>query len=143
MITLSIRQPFAGAVASGWKTVENRSQMFTHRGTFLIHAGTRFHAWGERATAEVETVSGHQVPMAGGPGGPTAWQYGAIIGVADLHAAHRGCDGSCSPWAHPGDVHHLIRDARPLRLPVPCPGRLGPFTPAPEVLTRVREVWPR
>ena len=52
MIALSIRQPFAGAVATGWKTVENRSQMFTHRGTFLIHAGTRFHAWGERATAE-------------------------------------------------------------------------------------------
>lgn len=143
MIALSIRQPWAGAVALGWKPVENRGRMLSHRGLFLIHAGQRLAA--DYQAAE-DAFAGHglSIPAFGMPGESPAWAFGAIVGVAELHAAHRGCDGSCAPgWAQRGQVHHVIRNARPLRRPVPCPGRLFPFTPEPEVLDLVREVWPR
>lgn len=143
MKALSIRQPYAGALASGWKDVENRRVLMSMRGRFLIHAGQQLHATGQRAIAIVEELSGQKVPLLGAPGQATEWTLGAIVGVAEISAAHRGCDGSCSPWAEPGMVHHRIVNARPLRRPVPCPGRLHPFTPDPITLAAVREVWPR
>lgn len=144
MIALSIRQPWAGAVALGWKPVENRGRMLSHRGTFLIHAGQRFADDYVGAMATIRAADHDPPEVFGTPGESPAWAFGAIVGVAELHAAHRGCDGSCAPgWAQRGQVHHVIRNARPLRRPVPCPGRLFPFTPEPEVLDLVREVWPR
>lgn len=37
--TLTVKQPWAGLIASGVKTVENRTWRTTHRGPLLIHAG--------------------------------------------------------------------------------------------------------
>lgn len=143
MRALSVRQPFAGALALGWKDTENRPRLMSLRGVFLIHAGQQLHSWGQRAFDEVQSLSGQEVPLLGGPGQQPAWELGAIVGVAELTAAHRGCDGSCSPWAHPAAAHHRVANARPLRRAVPCPGKLHPFTPDPDVLSEVREVWPR
>lgn len=143
MKAISIRQPWAGAVMQGWKTVENRSQMFSHRGEILIHAGRLLADDFTGAERTILDHAGAEVPLLGRPGQPVAWQLGAIIGVADLYAAHRGCDGSCAPgWAQAGKVHHLLRNARPLQRPVPCPGRLGVFIADRTVLDAVRDVWP-
>lgn len=127
MKALSVRQPFAGALALGWKDVENRSRMLSLRGTFLIHAGGQLHSWGQTAFDMVEQISGEKVPLLGGPGQPPAWTLGAIVGVAELTVAHRGCDASCSRWAHPGDVHHRVVNARPLRGPRRGPGGVAPM----------------
>lgn len=143
MFALSIRQPYAGALAAGWKDTENRTRMLSLRGRFLIHAAGQLHSSGQHAFDEVEHLAGQKVPLLGAPGQATEWTLGAIIGVAELRSAHRGCDGSCSPWAHPGFVHHQVVNARPLRLPVQCPGRLHPFTPDAATLAAVKEVWPR
>jgi hypothetical protein len=140
---LSIRQPYAGAVALGWKDVENRGQMFHHRGLLLIHAGGQLAADFTTATTTVEDLSGQTLPQLGSPRESPAWAMGAIVGVVEVSAAHRGCDGSCSPWAQPGRVHHMLTHVGVLRRPVPCPGRLYPWTPEPDVLAEVKAVWPR
>ncbi len=142
MKAISIRQPWAGAVALGWKPIENRTRMFSHRGQVLIHAGLNL---ADNYPMVEATFAGaeREIPNLGITG-QTAWAFGAIIGAADLHSAHRGCDGSCAPgWAQRGQIHHLLRDAVVLRRPIPCPGRLGIWTPDDDVLAQIREVWPR
>lgn len=143
MKALSIRQPWAGAVALGWKDVENRTRMVGHRGRLLIHASSSLAQNFTDAEAKILDATGNPVPVLGTPGRPAAWQLGAIIGAVELRAAHRGCDGSCSDWADPGAVHHMLQDARPLVRPVPAYGRLGVWTPDPEVLDEVKDAWPR
>ena len=39
MLCLSVRQPYAWAIAEGVKRIENRSWKTAHRGRILIHAG--------------------------------------------------------------------------------------------------------
>lgn len=39
MRALSIKQPWAGLIAAGYKNIENRSWATSFRGRFLIHAG--------------------------------------------------------------------------------------------------------
>lgn len=142
MKALTIRQPWAGAVALGWKPVENRSRCFHHRGQLLIHAGTALTADFAEAERLILDQAGQAVPILGSPREPAAWALGAIVGVVDLVDAHR-CDGSCSPWAQPGLVHHQLANARPLSRPIPATGRLGLWAPTPDVLAAVREVLPR
>lgn len=143
MKAISIRQPWAGAVALGWKDVENRSQMFSHRGYTLIHAGQQLADNFNDAERTILDVVKQEVPLLGLPGQSPAWQLGAIIGVVEIRAAHRGCNGSCSAWAQPGHVHHMITHVGVLNRPVPCPGRLGVWTPDPVTLDEVKAVWPR
>jgi hypothetical protein len=40
-VALSVRQPWAWAIVSGYKDVENRSWPTNYRGTLFIHAGQR------------------------------------------------------------------------------------------------------
>ncbi|UUW88364.1 hypothetical protein [Pimelobacter simplex] len=142
MKAITIRQPYAGAVALGWKQPENRSRMFSHRGLTLIHAGQRL-ADNYPMVEATFAGAGRTIPNLGVTG-DTAWAFGAIIAVGDLYAAHRGCDGSCAPgWAQRGQVHHLFRDVRLLARPVPADGQLGLWTPEPNVLAAVEEAMPR
>jgi hypothetical protein len=143
MIALSIRQPWSGAVALGWKDAENRGQMIQHRGVLLIHAGGNLAADFTDAAATIEQITGQELPSLGSPNESPAWAMGAIVGVVELRSAHRGCDGSCSLWAQPGRVHHMLTHVGVLRRPVPCPGRLYPWTPDADVLAEVKAVWPR
>ena len=143
MKALSIRQPWTGAVALGWKPVENRSRMISHRGLVLIHAAQQL-ATDYASVEDTFRAAGREVPSLGMPGESPAWAFGAIVGVVDLTAAHRGCDGSCAPgWAIPGQVHHMLKEPMLLRKPVPCPGRLGVWTPDDFTLNEVKQVWPR
>lgn len=41
-LALSVRQPWAWAIISGGKTIENRSWTTPYRGPLLIHAGKAF-----------------------------------------------------------------------------------------------------
>jgi hypothetical protein len=142
MRALSIRQPWAWAVLRGGKNVENRSRPTQHRGRLLIHAGQQYA--GSDAQSTVETLAHPvQLPVPGLPGGDVALTFGAIIGAVEVTDCHTGCDGTCSPWAEPGQAHIQVRRPVVLTRPVACPGRLGVFTPDDVTLARVREVWPR
>lgn len=117
MRALTIRQPWASAIAYGDKRVENRGWALPEklRGQVIaIHAG-----------------KGHDL-YAQLPEG-CAWPeiavhpLGAVIAVARVtHSCLPWeCDGSCSPWAIRGQDHWHLEDVIALRETVPCTGHLG------------------
>jgi hypothetical protein len=116
MKALTIKQPWAGAIAYGAKDIENRSWPAPREdiGQILaIHAG--------------RSVDLGAQPPGGGDWPAGDWTLGAIIAVATLKGSHRASRcasqaGLCSPWAQPGQWHWQITDVRALADPVPCRG---------------------
>ncbi len=118
---LTIRQPYAGLIAIGEKTVENRSAMTSLRGEVAIHAG--------KAT-EVEELE-WQLRM--GVVGPFT-VLGAVLAVADLVGCHTADQTSQIPCCRPYGlriyndrpaVHLQLANVRQLSRPVECRGQLG------------------
>lgn len=127
MRVLTVRQPWAWAIIQGGKNVENRSRNVagSYRGPVAIHAGLT-----PDTTAQIKWPRCELVPQ-------EAWKVrGAVIGVVDLLEVHdaRWC---CEPWGQWPGEHLVVANPRPLRNPVPAKGRLGLWTPGPELLERI------
>lgn len=122
MKALTVRQPYAWAIIHGGKTIENRSQVWHHRGPVAIHAGLApFQQHNDAARA-------HRA--AHGTETPTELAFGAVIGVVDVVDVHRTTPGCCtSPWADGlAGTHLVLARPRPLRVPVRATGHLGLWT---------------
>lgn len=123
-LALSIRQPWAWAVATGLKTIENRGwnrltpgNPMAFRGPVAIHAAqgmTRAEYEGACAFMEDRGVC---APM------PSDLIFGAIIGVAKITGASRN---STNVW-FTGPLGLWIDDAETMPEPIPCSGALGFF----------------
>ena len=130
MKALTIRQPWAWAIARGHKPVENRSWTTPYRGPLAIHAGLRW----DDATLGALGVVVHRIRQQGGAVPPSLRAdlpysgTGRIVAVAELvDVCTRSMDGEpcdCGLWAVPGEAHWQIRDARPIDGPE-VRGRLG------------------
>lgn len=120
-IALSVRQPWALALALGWKPVENRSWRkpnpgLKFRGPIAIHASSGMtRAEYEDAAAFIADM-GHTVPP------PAELRRGGIVGVATVTDMVTEFD---SPWFF-GRIGILMADAQPVDF-VPVGGRLGFF----------------
>ena len=144
MKALSVRQPWAWAIAHGHKDVENRSWPTQWHGRLAIHASARWDEDGAFSRQVLRAVVEHGQP--GGrfdpplrvetfePGGdprilvrdPARFVPGAVIAIArlvDVCTATQGC--GCGPWAIEGQCHWRLADVHPLAEPVACKGRLG------------------
>lgn len=122
---LSIRQPWADAIVHGTKRVENRTWATRYRGPVLIHAST--------VRDPHTTVDG-----------PWPDVRSAILALARITGCHHSDDGRCcGPWGDKGAYHWTLADVVPLPEPVPCKGRLGLWTPPPELTTVVRRAADR
>lgn len=120
---LVVLQPWAHAIAWSGKDVENRSwRPATNLRTLAIIAGRRVDRGALEEFAEPD-------------GG---WPLGKVVAVVTIGGSHRDCDGSCSKWAMPGEVHWQLRNVRPLPEPVPCPGWQGVRNIPAEVRAAVR-----
>ena len=132
---LTIRQPWAWAIAEGKKTVENRTQRTNYRGPLLIHAGIQID------------------DMARLPGGltmpPAQMVLGAIIAVADLTDIHKGSakwdNGGrticCPPWGEGMFSYHwMLANVRKLPEPIPCRGQQGLWRPPADVLSKIPDL---
>lgn len=64
MKALSVRQPWAWAIVSGHKTIENRSWQTTYRGPLLIHAGRTFDPVGYERLLGIAKRLRFEVPSA-------------------------------------------------------------------------------
>jgi hypothetical protein len=125
---LTVRQPYAWAIATGAKTVENRSRPTKHRGSLAIHAGAAWHQAGaldERVTAAVDPW--RYPHEAGQPADATSplFVFRAVVAVVHLVDCHQADDGCCAPWGDPGCWHWVLTRPWPLPEPVPASGRLG------------------
>ena len=150
MRALTVRQPWAGAIIHGGKTIENRTRNVRYRGPLAIHVSGRH----DYATVD------RYLEIAGALDQFTTYGYGAFIGVVDLVDVHPagGLDDDpwswcCRPWGEPPGVllkpdgkftgpkrHLVLANPRLLPEPIPARGRLGLWTPPAEVLEQLQAV---
>ncbi|WP_405769228.1 ASCH domain-containing protein [Actinacidiphila glaucinigra] len=124
---LTVRQPWAGAIAHQTKRVENRTWKLPAKyegARLLIHAGAQLDR-GARLY------------------GPHLGVYGAVVAVATLTGCHWAEDTRlCSPWSQDGTYHWTLDDVVALPEPVPAKGRLGLWIPSPDLLAAVNAQLP-
>jgi uncharacterized protein DUF4326 len=112
---LTVRQPWAWAIAAAGKDVENRTWHTRYRGLLAIHAAATADSPWQLPTPDL--IRAYQ---AGGP----ATGCGAVVAVARLLSTGQ-CQGQCSPWAVAGQYHWHLGQIRPVPEPIPATGRLG------------------
>lgn len=109
---LTIKQPWASAIAFGHKDIENRDWSTEYRGPVIIHAGlnTDQHAYGQHPLEFSQIPPLHVLPT------------GVMIAVVDLVDITRD---STSPWAQPDKFHWHLANPRHLTEHIPYRGSLG------------------
>jgi hypothetical protein len=117
MRALTIRQPWADAIAHQTKRIENRTWKTNYRGLVLIHAAA--------APDPAAIIYG-----------PRPDVRSAIIAIAEIDDCHYSTDGQCcGPWGQENIYHWHLCEVRTLPEPVPCKGRLGLWTPPADIVT--------
>lgn len=113
MIALTVRQPWAWALVTGRKDVENRSWYTEHRGLLWIHASTK--PADPNAIAWIRARFPH-ISV------PNHYATGALVGNVTLtDCAVR----SESVWYVQPNYAWLVTDGFALRAPVPMRGKQG------------------
>jgi hypothetical protein len=132
MRALSVRQPWAWAIARGHKAVLNCGGDTGFRGEVAVHASL---------SIDLEAFDSPLIRAARwDPGDPEA-TIGGIVAVASLVSicaearAARPC--GCGEWALPGAFHWRLADPRPLSWPVLTVGQQGVWELAPRVAADV------
>lgn len=125
MKALTIRQPWAWAIMSGIKTIENRTWKTPYRGDIIIHA-----------------AKGPEVGMYGvlpdGTAIPGNLPRGVALGVVELIdiLPVEECDPDnpfvIGPWCW------VLSRPRPLTQPIACKGALSLWRPPPAILEAAR-----
>jgi hypothetical protein len=124
---LTVKQPWADAIAHGEKRIENRTKPIPpkHLGTtILIHSG---------AAEDFNALPADMVRR---------WprHYRAIVAVATLASCHQAAKPRCcTPWGFPDTWHWVLEDVRALpHPPRPVRGQLGLWTVDDDVLAAVQ-----
>lgn len=130
---ISVRQPWAWAIARGWKPVENRTRAFPSK---LIGVPIALHA---SLTPEPEAFppdSGARAALAAAEAEDPLLALGAVIAVVTFSGSHVTCRSGlggpvCTSWSETARDHWVVDSAQPLAEPVPCRGMQG-FWPVPD-----------
>lgn len=155
MHALTVCQPWAWAIARGFKRVENRSWATNFRGPLAIHAGLSRKWIDGGRTHLYEAARDYDRPDWRMPD-EDALVYGAIVAVAsvvecvtidellrrdehDLRGAGPGLPAEILAFAG-GPWCWLLEDVRPLAEPIPCRGAQGLWTPPVDVRLETRDV---
>lgn len=119
---LTVRQPWAWAIACAGKTVENRTRGTRYRGLLAIHASKTVDRVALNEPSILDAIMTREFEI-----DEAAARLGAVVAVAELRGCHGpgDCPGTCSPWAARGQHHWNLYDVRRLPEPVPCRGALG------------------
>ncbi|MER8004818.1 hypothetical protein [Streptomyces sp. NPDC094149] len=119
MKALTVRQPWAGAIAHQAKRVENRTWKLPGKywgARILIHAGAQ--------RDRFAVVYGEHLDV-----------YSAVVAVATITGCHYSEDGRCcGPWGEENVYHWTLVDVIALPEPVPAKGALGFWTPDEETV---------
>lgn len=124
---LTVRQPWAAAIAHADKRVENRTWSTSYRGWLLIHAGKL----ADRSHGPLATHVTHGLQL----------DLGAVVALAKLTGCHPD-DGTCTPWSERGAFHHVLDEVTALPLPIPWRGSQGLRTAPADLVERVAEQLP-
>jgi hypothetical protein len=125
---LTVRQPWAWAIAAGHKDVENRTWQTSYRGLLAIHAGrTWAPAEEKRACRELLEDPGVVEPGCYVPDRHLLAE-GAIVAVVNLVGICSLGDSArcrCSGWGAIGQHHWRLRNVEALAEPIPWRGAQG------------------
>jgi hypothetical protein len=115
MKALSIRQPWAWLIATGFKDIENRTWPTDFRGRIYIHAPKRTdsNAFSQLMRRGLSLAAVLKLTR------------GAIIGEVDIIDCVKH---STSPW-FVGPYGFVLANPALYKKPIPCKGRLGLFEP--------------
>lgn len=148
---LTIKQPWAFAIAEGFKTVENRSRRTNYRGQLLIHAGQNLDKsvpivrYSRDAAIRLDELGGScnfwdartYIPSRIIKAPPTSMALSSVIAIARVVGCHEAADGCCAPWGFPGYWRWELANIRALERAVPKAGALGLWKPDPDLLADV------
>ena len=122
---LSIRQPWAWAIVSGVKDIENRTWTTEFRGRIVIHAGVN------------KDDVRRQMEIAGPKMSPLDLAYGAFIGVAELvQVEPLNARLEANPWAW-GPYCWQLANPRRFREPIVAKGKLNLYSLPADLANRV------
>jgi hypothetical protein len=137
---VSVRQPWAWAIARGHQPVLSRAADTGYRGPVAIYASFRV----DLESFESDVVR-QAASAAWDPADPVA-AIGGIVAVVRLAgvcaAAASGAPCGCGEWARPGAYHWRFADPRPLRWPVLAVGQAGLWELPPAVAGGVARLLP-
>lgn len=130
MQAISVQQPWAWAIARGYRTLSNQDLPTAYRGPLLVHASMR---------VDLKSCDSPLMQAAGwDPEDPLA-ALGAVIAVAELEDVCTAGDRcACGPWAEPGACHWRLSEVRALSRPVPALGRPDLWEPPLNLISDVR-----
>lgn len=135
ILSITLRQPWATAVAELGKRLENRTWRLPD-GYLWLHAGARS-GWDAAGPAHPA--------FAGASPGSGLITFSAVIALVRVTGAHHAADcirggRCCDPWAAVGQVHHALELTAVLPEPVPADGRqkLWPLPVAAESACRAQ-----
>lgn len=123
---LTLRQPWATAVAELGKRVENRTWRLPH-GYLWIHAGARS-GWDPAGPAHPAFAAAWRRRHGDVGAGPGLVTFSAVVALVRVTGAHHAADctragGRCDPWAADGQVHNTLELAAVLPEPVRADGQ--------------------
>ncbi|TQE33136.1 hypothetical protein [Streptomyces ipomoeae] len=149
---LTIWQPYAFAMAEGFKPIECRPKPTGFKGTLLLHAGQKYDdsfsivRYSPKAAARLDELGGSanfwdartRIPSTVvKPPHPTL-AHSAVIATAQVVGCHENTGRCCRPWGKLGRWHWVLEDVQALTEAVACPGRQSLWKPSPELLQKVR-----
>lgn len=128
---LSLKQPWAWAVAVGKKRVENRRWTTTYRGPIYIHASSNFSPAGAEWLREMGVKVPAELPQS------------AVVAVADLIGVVTQREAArFGKWFF-GPYGFVLTNIRMLDRPVSVKGKLGLSRVPPELRRRVTRALQR
>jgi hypothetical protein len=125
---LTVRQPWAWAIASGRKKVENRTWSTPYRGVVYIHASRALNPAADEWLARTFKI---KVPV--------DVPRGAIVAVADLTDVITRKNAKRFGRWFSGPYGLVLSNVRVLRAPVKTLGKLGLFRPSPSLKRSVEK----
>lgn len=151
---LTVRQPWAFAIAEGFKPIENRTRRTHYRGEIFLHTSktlekgvsiVRYSRYAARRLGELGGQLGFWDAITMVPSRfytpPTTLALSAVIATARITGCHQagdGCGPACRAWGEPDAWHWELADARTLTAAVPAKGALGLWKPSPFLVQSVR-----
>ncbi|MDP9101622.1 MAG: ASCH domain-containing protein [Actinomycetota bacterium] len=134
MKALSLTRPWTTLVLHEGKQVENRTWTTSYRGPLLIHGAK---SWADDVPGRAADLG---IRIAGSRDEHPTGYLGVVdlIGVCEYSRDSMWdlvCD--CAPWGFPGQHHWQLANPRPFRQPIPGNGRLGLWTPSPDLADQV------
>ncbi len=129
MKAITIQQPWASAIVTGIKKIENRSWSTSFKGPLVIHAGMQ--PWQHGISDEIHKLLFPICPLA-------ELERGVLLGVVDLVGCEVYNESHADDPFATGPFCWKLENPRMFKTPIPMKGRLGLWNLSDEIVNKFR-----